>query len=315
MWTYEQLTPVNANSTTQKDVTIKQGSTPKVIAKQLKDDDIIRSDTAFLLYTRIKGVQGKLQAGTYKLSPSQSVASIVEKLTSGDVDTFSVTFLPGATVADNKEVLEKLGYSSDEIETAFSKNYTSDLFSGKPASADLEGYIYGDTYTFTAGTSVEAILERTFSEFLTVVNNDNLVALYKEHGLSLYQGITLASIVQREASASGDDMARIAQVFYNRLASDMPLGSDVTYQYIADKTGVNRDPNLDSPYNTRLHAGLPPGPISTPGEKALKAVASPSGGDYLYFLSGDDDVTYFAKTLEEHEANIKSHCQVKCQIL
>ena len=223
--------------------------------------------------------------------------------------------MPGATVAQNKKVFEDLGYSTSVVDAAFAKTYTSALFDGKPASADLEGYVYGETYSFVTGTSVETILERTFSEYLSAVKENNLVSRYASHGLSLYEGITLASIVQKEASASGDDMPQIAQVFYKRLASDMPLGSDVTYQYIADKTGVKRDPSLDSPYNTRIYKGLPPGPIATPGLKALLAVASPASGDYLYFLSGDDDVTYFAKTLEEHEANIKNHCHEKCQIL
>ena len=95
----------------------------------------------------------------------------------------------------------------------------------------------------------------------------------------------------------------------------MPLGSDVTYQYIADKTGVARDPNLDSPYNTRRYAGLPPGPIATPGLGSLRAVATPAVGDYLYFLSGDDNVTYYSHTLAEHEANISAHCKIKCSTL
>ena len=137
--------------------------------------------------------------------------------------------------------------------------------------------------------------------------------MFKENGLNLYQGITLASIIQRESI--GGDEPQIAQVFYTRLSIGMMLGSDVTYQYIADKTGVARDINLDSPYNTRRYTGLPPGPIATPGLNALLAVASPAPGDYIYFLSGDDDVTYFATTLEEHEANIRNHCQQKCQII
>jgi UPF0755 protein len=95
----------------------------------------------------------------------------------------------------------------------------------------------------------------------------------------------------------------------------MPLGSDPTYQYAADKMGVPRSTTLDSPYNTRRYPGLPPGPIAVPGEKALVAVVSPAEGDYLYFLSGDDDVTYFSRTFEEHEQNIVTHCQKKCQIL
>lgn len=92
----------------------------------------------------------------------------------------------------------------------------------------------------------------------------------------------------------------------------MPLGSDVTYHYAADKLGVEPSPSLESPYNTRIHKGLPPGPIATPGLSALMAVADPASGDYLYFLSGDDDKTYYAKTEQEHQANIENHCKIKC---
>ena len=94
----------------------------------------------------------------------------------------------------------------------------------------------------------------------------------------------------------------------------MVLGSDVTYQYIADKTGVTRDPGLDSPYNTRRYPGLTPTPIASPGKAALLAVANPAAGDYIYFLSGDDDVTYFAHTYAEHERNIVDYCQKKCSV-
>jgi len=127
----------------------------------------------------------------------------------------------------------------------------------------------------------------------------------------LYQGITLASIIQREVSGT-KDQSQVAQVFYSRLAQGTPLGSDVTYQYAAKKLGVTPSPSLDSPYNTRKYAGLPPGPIATPGLSALQAVATPAPGDYLYFLSGDDNVTYFARTDAEHEANIQNHCHKKC---
>jgi UPF0755 protein len=95
----------------------------------------------------------------------------------------------------------------------------------------------------------------------------------------------------------------------------MPLGSDVTYQYAAKQLGVAPTPDLDSPYNTRKNPGLPPGPIAVPGLSALEAVAAPAAGDYVYFLSGDDEVTYFARTNAEHEANIKNHCQIKCASL
>lgn len=315
LWYTLQLAPVNSSNTDKQLVVIESGSTPTDIANLLKEKELIRNPTAFLWYSRLEGVQNLLQAGTYRLSPSESTPQIVEHLSSGRVDTFSITFLPGATLADNRKVLIGAGYDASAVDAALAKTYDSPLFAGKPASADLEGYIYGETYSFGTDTSVEAILEHVFDEFYSVVEKNNLVAKFKAQDLTLYEGITLASIVQREASPKADDMPQIAQVFYSRLAMDMPLGSDVTYQYIADKTGVARDPNLDSPYNTRRYAGLPPGPISSPGEKALVAVANPASGDYLYFLSGDDDITYFGRTLEEHEANITNHCQEKCKIL
>lgn len=315
IWYNVQLSPVGGSSTDKKLVKIEAGSTPAGIAEQLDKEGVIRNQRVFLWQARLKGVENKLQAGTYRLSPSESTPEIIDHLSKGKVDTFSITFLPGATLKANREMFISAGYGADEVDAALAKTYDSPLFEGKPATADLEGYIYGETYTFTTDTTVEAVLEHVFDHYYGIVQKNGLVAKYAQHNLSLYQGITLASIVQREASAKGDDMAQIAQVFYSRLGIDMPLGSDVTYQYIADKLGVARDTNLDSPYNTRRYAGLPPGPISAPGEKALISVANPAAGDYLYFLSGDDNVTYFAKTLEEHEANAKNHCQEKCQIL
>jgi UPF0755 protein len=307
------LSAVGSNKDEYVKVTIEQGTAPSAIGQLLQDKGVIKSSRAFSIYTRITKTQNSLQAGAYRLSPSESTPEIVKHLTSGSVDTFSLTFLPGATVAEDKKVLLKAGFTQEAIDTAFAKTYDSPLFAGKPASADLEGYVYGETYSFGSDVSVEDVLGRTFQQFNAVVQENGLEAKFKARGLTLYEGITLASVIQRESI--GGDEAQIAQIFYRRLSMDMPLGSDVTYQYIADKTGVARDPDLDSPYNTRKYPGLPPGPIAAPGLAALKAVADPAAGEYVYFLSGDDDVTYFAKTLDEHEANISAHCKVKCSIL
>ncbi|MFZ3010184.1 MAG: endolytic transglycosylase MltG [Candidatus Microsaccharimonas sp.] len=313
LWYQSQLDPVAKGTDDLVKITIEQNSTPASIGSLLAEKKVIKSSEAFSIYIRLSGTQNKLQAGSYRLSPGDSTPEIVNHLTKGNVDTFNITFLPGATLADNKKVLTAAGYGEDEVTAALAASYDSPLFDGKPSSADLEGYIYGETYNFATEASVKDILARTFSQYNTVVVENWLVAAYKARGLSLYQGITLASIIQREAS--GGDEAQIAQVFYSRMAQGMVLGSDVTYQYIADKTGVARDPNLDSLYNTRRYPGLPPGPISVPGLAALKAVANPAAGEYLFFLSGDDDVTYFARTNAEHEQNIVDHCKVKCSIL
>jgi UPF0755 protein len=308
------LQPVDASNTAEVAIEIPSGTTPDEIATKLKEADVIRNTFTFSLYTRMNGVRNSLQAGMYHLKKSQSLAEIVDTLVKGPtVEEIEITFFPGATLEQDKAVLVKAGYSESDVDAAFAAKYSHPVFEGKPDTADLEGYLYGETHRFFKGAPLEDILTRYFDDLYAVVEENDLIAQYKAKGLTLYEGITLASIIQRESG--GGDQAQIAQVFLTRLSIDMPLGSDVTYQYIADKLGVPRDVNLDNPYNTRRFGGLPPGPISAPGEAALLAVAQPAEGDYLYFLSGDDGVTYFAKTEAEHQQNIQNHCQQKCQIL
>jgi UPF0755 protein len=324
VWFQVQLSPAGSDKHQFIKIKIAQDSTSSQISQQLQDKKIIRSALVFDIYVRLSDKGSKLQAGTYRLSPADSTAQIVDHFTKGSVDQYEITFYPGATLTDNSNksvkqdvtsVLKKAGYSESEISEGLSDTYDTVndklLFADKPASADLEGYIYGDTYSISDGATVHDIIQRVLDKFYGVVQGSNLVERFKAHKLNLYQGIVLASIIQREASTASDQ-AQVAQVFYSRMDAGMTLGSDVTYQYIADKTGVARDPNLDSPYNTRRFTGLPPGPIASPGLSALQAVATPASGDYLYFLAGDDGVMYFAHTSAEHDANIAKHCKINC---
>ncbi len=313
-WYQKQLEPAASSAAASHTrIVVEEGSTPRLIADQLKETGLIRSRTAFLIYTELSGTKGSLKAGTYNLQPSESVQQIVDHLVSGKVDEFNLTFLPGDTLANHRKRIIAAGYSAEEVDAALKKTYDHPALASKPASADLEGYIYGETYRFASSATVEDILTRTFDELQTQIVENNLVAAYKKQGLSLYQGLTLASIIQREVSGESD-MKQVAQVFYLRLKKGMMLGSDVTYHYAADKMGVARDYTLDSPYNTRKYVGLPPGPIASPGIGALQAAAQPATGDYLYFVSGDDDKTYFGRTNDEHEANVKAYCHEKCML-
>ncbi len=312
LWYQDALRPVSTDQSVAKTrIKIETGSSPSQVGQLLQENKLIRSSFAFDIYTRLSGTRLQLQAGTYSLSPAESTEQIVAHIISGKVDQFSITFLPGATLAENRSGLIKAGFKEADVDAALKKTYTHPLFQDKPAGTDLEGYIYGETYTFSADATVEQVLTKTFDEFYAKLTENNLVTGLKSQGLNLYQAITLASIVQRE-EPDATSQKQVAQVFYLRLAKDMPLGSDVTAYYGADQIGAERAVTVDTPYNTRIHAGLPPGPIATPGLTALQAVAAPASGDYLYFLSGDDDVTYFAHTDEEHEANIKAHCEIKC---
>jgi UPF0755 protein len=325
VWYQDQLGAVAPGSKQQVRVEVISGMGPGDIAGLLQEKGLIKNQQVFSWYVRLEGSENKLQAGQYTLGKGMTVEEIVTHLSKGHTDTFRITFYPGGVLSDttdqaeNKKTdvtsaLRRAGYSDDAITTALNKKYDHPLFASKPASADLEGYIYGETYEFSSSATVDDVLERTFDEMYAVVEEHDLVKKYKKRGLSLYQGITLASIVQREVNGA-TDQKKVAGVFFNRLKEGMILGSDVTYQYIADKTGQPRSPDLDSRYNTRKYAGLTPGPIASPGESALLAVAEPTSSSYLFFLSGDDDKTYFARTEAEHERNIQEHCQQKCQIL
>lgn len=322
-WYQINIQPVDKNNNKMQLVEVVDNSTSSDVATLLKDKGIIRNKQAFYIYARLSGDSSKLQAGSYRLSPSMNVADIVSHLVNGATDKFEITFYPGATLVDKTSnqskkyavttVLKNAGYSDAEISTALAKKYTTPagLFAGKPDSADLEGYIYGDTYSFETGASAEEVIQTALNEFYKVIQSNDLQAKFAAHNLTLYQGITLASIIQREASTA-DDQKQVAQIFYLRLSQGTMLGSDVTYQYIADKLGVTRSPSIDSPYNTRRYAGLPPGPISSPGLTALQAVASPASGNYQYFLSGDDGAMHYAYTEAEHNANIEKYCKVQC---
>jgi UPF0755 protein len=318
-----QLSPRGSDPAKYTAVTIESGMTPSQIGALLEEKQVIRSSLAFNIYARLNGHLDSLQAGTYRLSPADSTNEIIDHLRKGDVDTYLITLFPGATLIDNSDtpsdkkydvttVLKRAGFSDQEISEGLSAEYESPVLADKPAGTSLEGYIYGETYQLTAGTGVKGILQRSIDQLNQIVVDGDLVDRFAEKGLSLYEGITLASIIQREA-LTDEDRRQVAQVFLLRLETGMVLGSDVTFIYAANNQGIEPISTLDSPYNTRIHAGLPPGPISSPSESALMAVADPADGDYLFFVAGDDGKTYYGHTLEEHLENVANHCTIECQ--
>jgi UPF0755 protein len=268
--------------------------------------------------------RNNLQAGSYLLKPSESTPQIVAHLEKGDVKQLKVTFGGGSTLTIDKKVLAKAGFTESQIDAALRADYSDiPIIKDKPAGASLEGYLYNDTYYFSIGVSAETVIREAINRLNQIVTDDNLAAGFAAHGLNMYQAITLASVVQAEEN-NPEYQATVAQIFYNRLAAGMTLGSDVTALYGAQQAGTALPSDTlsataasisyDSPYNTRIHTGLPVGPIGNPGEAALKSVANPKPTDALFFLSGDDNKLYTATTEQQHEQNIVEHCQIKCQI-
>ena len=180
----------------------------------------------------------------------------------------------------------------------------------KPRDASLEGYLYPESFKVTSSTTVQEIIEQSLDEMAKRLTPERIEA-FASQGLSTHEAVILASIIEKEVSLA-EDRRVVAQIFLKRLNEGMSLGSDVTYEYAAALTGEIASPELDSPYNTRKYTGLPPGPISNVDDAALAAVANPASTDYLFFISGDDGKTYYGTTHEEHDANIRDFCQLKC---
>ncbi|MBR3164328.1 endolytic transglycosylase MltG [Candidatus Saccharibacteria bacterium] len=332
VWWYKgSLAPLSQDSEACKGVNgcpvqsflVPEGASVSSISKSLEEAGLIRSATAFRLYMLLEGRNLNLKAGSYQLSTHWSAQEIAERFNQGALaQTFRITFLPGDTLAASYERLQRAGYSPDEIDAAFAKDYDYDFLKSRPAGATLEGYIYGDTYECFSTDSVEDILKRTFDKFAAEISQNNLLAGFQAQGLSFHEAVTLASIIQRESGSLSSDMPQVAQVFLLRLKKGIPLGSDAVIAYRADQLNPSREKTdmsylktVTCPWNSRSCEGMPPSPIAHPGLAALKAVAAPATGKYLYFLTGDDGKMYYAETEAEHNANASAHCKELCRLL
>jgi UPF0755 protein len=306
------LGPVDPTSTEQVPFTVIKGSTVHEIGVDLKRANLIRSNTAFETYVRGKALFDKLQAGNYTLTRSMSTPKIVDKLTSGDVAKGLITIPPGKTLSQIRQIFKQAGYNDAELDIALSPvTYTGHpALASLPAGATLEGYLYPDSFQKTASTPPTTIIRASLDEMQKQLTSD-VLAGFAAQGLTTYQGITMASIVYAE---SGDPASEptVAQVFLLRLKQGIALGSDVTAFYAAAQAGEGKTLGVDSPYNTRIHAGLPPGPIANFTNVALKAVAHPSSTDYLFFVAGDDGTIHFTHTQAEHEQAAKQYCTTEC---
>ncbi len=309
---YQNLRPAGSQNVKQY-VTITSGSTVNEIATQLANLGLIRSSQAFEWYISSHNYRDKLQAGTYSIAKNETVQQIVDKLVHGKVATDLVTILPSKRIDEVRQAFITAGFSPVAVDAALkADNYRADhpALSDNPPGSDLEGFLYPDSFQKTATTEPGVIIGQSLDEMqkhLTPEIRNGFAA----QGLSVYQGVTLASIVEQEVSKQSD-RNQVAQVFLLRLHSDMPLGSDVTARYGAIRAGVTPSLSYDSAYNTLLHKGLPPGPISNVSDSSLRAVAFPASTDWLYFVAGDDGTTYFSHTLAEHQALADKYCHVKC---
>ncbi|MEM9002921.1 MAG: endolytic transglycosylase MltG [Cyanobacteria bacterium P01_F01_bin.86] len=289
-------------------IQIPEGTPGQQIGQDLEVAGLIRSHVAWDLWSRWQAfrTEGGYQAGTYAISPNQSLQEIAAQIWSGDVVQTSFTIPEGWTLAQIAASLEERGFFSADAFLAASQQVPFDLYPWLPQNLPhLEGFLYPDTYQLPAETvTPEAVVDLMLQRFESIA-----LPLYQpaSSNFSLQEWVTLASIVEREAVIP-EERSEIAAVFNRRLQEGIPLGADPTVEYGLGVTQTREQPltlsqvRTPSPYNTYINAGLPPTAIASPGLASLEASLSPPETDYLYFVARYDGTHVFSQTLAEHEA-------------
>lgn len=212
-----------------------------------------------------------------------------------------------------RQTFIKAGFTPSDTDAALSANQYRTSYpalADNPPNTSLEGFLYPDSYQRSDTTAPQQIVEEALNEMQTRLTA-NIRAGFASEGLTVYQGVTLASIVEKEVPSQAD-RNQVAEIFLKRLGMNMPLDSDASTLYGAIEAGVAPNINYPSPYNTYLNKGLPPSPIGTVSTSSLEAVAHPATTDWLYFVSGDNGKTYYATTLAEQQSNVANYCKTNC---
>lgn len=286
--------PADENSSEQKIVQIPPGTNARQIVKILEDNEIIRKNNYVLrLLLRLSRLEDRLKYGEYKLSPGMNLVQILEKIIRGEVVAYQITIPEGYNCEQIAELLEKKEIASKE---AFLKLV-------KEGERSWEGYLFPDTYEVPKRYGAERMFKMMLDNFNQ--KTEDLKQKIKPEGLSWEEIIILASLIEKEAKYN-EEKNIVSSVFYNRLKINMKLQSCATIQYILGqpKERLNEsDLNVDSPYNTYLYYGLPPGPICNPGLDSIKAALEPADTEWLYFVLGPDGRHIFTKTYQDHLKN------------
>jgi UPF0755 protein len=304
--------PFNPNGIDQP-FHIEQGESIRSIAARLEESYIIADAQAFYDYVVYTGLDLTIQSGDYILNPSLSIVDITRELQDSTPEDVNFMILSGWRMEEIAASLPTSGLDiSPEAFIAAAQNPPQVL--ALQSNATMEGFFFPDSYILPRTTTVDQFLDIVARNFALHITDD-MRAGFAAQGLDTYQAVTLASIVERE-SIHDDELSLIASVFINRLKVGMTLGSDPTVQYALGYDLIEQtwwtnplsleDLKFDSPYNTYINAGLPPGPIASPSLEALQAVAFPEVSPYYYFQATCDGSGYhtFAVTFEEHLANV-----------
>lgn len=289
-----------STDTSSKIFTVKSGQNIKSIAQNLENSKLIRNKYIFIYYSYRLGLNKKIQAGNFKISANLSTKDIAIKLTTAGVTDYWVKILEGLRV--------------EELNNIFPSDSSIKSVDFIKAVKSKEGYIFPDSYLIPQYFTLDQVISTIQTNFDKKFAQAKIGATNTQ--LTDKQILVLASIIEHEARTLKVKQG-VAGVLMNRLDANIPLQSDVTVQYARDSKNkptkywedlaASDIKSTISPYNTYLNTGLPPAPICNPGYDSIYAAFHPTNSDYIFYLTGDDGVMYYAKTLDEHNSNIANH--------
>ena len=310
-WSWWKLQrPYQGYEGPEKLVTVEPGAGASQILDRLEKEGVLADAKLARTYLIYVLRDPKIQAGEYRFRGPLTTAQVLGMLVRGDVVTRSVTIIEGLTLEEIADQLARAGLGRREVFLDLMRS-PGLIAQVDPDAPDLEGYLFPETYRFASGTGEREIVETLVRTFRQRFESDVRPRLAQgPPGRTVRQVVTLASIVEKEARIPSE-RPLIAAVYRNRLDRRIGLAADPTVIYALKRLGrwngnLRRDDlRMDSPYNTYRYAGLPPGPICSPGLASLKAAAAPADVPYLYFVGRNDGTHVFAQTLEEHNRNVE----------
>lgn len=293
-------------------VHVEEHMTAAEVSEMLSDNGFIQNRLWFRCVSKITGQEGQLKAGEYIMDSRMSLKEMLEKLTSGKSEAAQLVIPEGYTVWQIAKAAAKLGNITEDefLEAARDSSLLYPYMRGNRGSVTFptEGFLFPDTYFVARNASARDMVSMMLENFDRRLNADMKQSI-EDKNLSIYQFVTLASLVEKEAKYD-EDRPMIASVFLNRLNIRMKLKSDASISYA---TGSHKaaysvaETKYDSPYNTYVYEGLPPGPIGNPGMDSMEAVLQAPETSYLYFVADGEGHNYFAMTYEDHLKNIQEH--------
>jgi UPF0755 protein len=284
-------------------LTVREGETAAQIAEKLHKEALISSPIAFRAYLRQHDLAGQLKAGQVIVQENFTMSMIIDALVKGNTEEIAVTLLEGWTAEQIAQRLEELGLTTQDDFMSCVKE--CDFKYEFLPNEGLEGYLYPDTYFVNPDSySDHQFISRLLATFQQRLSEEDWAAV-QASPYSLHQIVTMASIVEKE-ERSRSARPTVAGILWKRYDEGIGLGADATVLYALGRTsgGLSyQDLQVDSPYNTRKYAGLPPGPISNPSLSSIRAALYPTKSDYYYYLHDSDGVIHYGRTLREHNLN------------